>query len=52
MVVLRGRITIYSILGCPHCLRAKATLRENDLPFIDISIDQYHNVREWLVVSI
>lgn len=37
----KGRALIYSIVGCPHCLRAKASLREHNIPFVDISIDQY-----------
>ena len=38
---LRGRIVVYSIIGCPHCLAAKQTLRENHLPFVDVSIDRF-----------
>ena len=37
----KGRVLVYSIIGCPHCLRAKASLREHNIPFVDVSIDQY-----------
>ena len=47
--VLKGRIVIYSILGCPHCLQAKSTLQDLKLPFTDVSIDRFPpHVREWL----
>lgn len=26
--VLKGRIVVYSIVGCPHCLQAKSTLQD------------------------
>ncbi len=37
---LKGQIVIYSIPGCPHCAKAKATLRDKRLPFLDISVDR------------
>ncbi len=37
---LKGQIVIYSIQGCPHCAKAKATLREQRLPFLDVSVDR------------
>ena len=47
--VLKGRIVIYSILGCPHCLQAKSTLQDLKLPFTDVSVDRFPpHVREWL----
>ena len=47
--VLKGRIVIYSIIGCPHCLQAKSTLQDLRLPFTDVSIDRFPNhVRDWL----
>ena len=52
MIPIKGRIVIYTIVGCPHCRQAKSTLREQNLPFIDICVDHYHNVREWLRVNL
>ncbi len=47
--VLKGRIVIYSIVGCPHCLAAKSTLQELKLPFTDVSVDRFPpKVREWV----
>ncbi|ELU10998.1 hypothetical protein CAPTEDRAFT_203097 [Capitella teleta] len=45
-MALKGRILIYSIIGCPHCMRAKNTLQELGLPFVDINLDSYPQCRE------
>ncbi|KAK6188137.1 hypothetical protein SNE40_004387 [Patella caerulea] len=42
---LKGRIVVYSIMGCPHCMRAKSTLQENALPYTDISLDLFPQCR-------
>ena len=36
--VLKGRIVVYSIVGCPHCLAAKSTLQDlgKSQPFTDL----------------
>ncbi|XP_070554538.1 uncharacterized protein [Ptychodera flava] len=41
MPEIKGRIVVYSIIGCPHCMRAKGTLQSLDLPYLDISVDNY-----------
>ena len=38
---LQGRIVVYSIVGCPHCMAAKESLRQAHLPFVDVSIDRF-----------
>lgn len=44
---MKGRIVVFSITGCPFCLRAKAKLRDElKLEFIDINLDQYPNRRD------
>lgn len=44
---IAGRVTIYSIVGCPHCKAAKFSLQEKSIPFTEVSIDQYNpTVRE------
>lgn len=44
---LSGRIVVYSILGCPHCMRAKNTLQELGLPYTDVRLDIFpQSVRE------
>ena len=35
-----GRIVVYSIVGCPHCLKAKSTLREQGLSYTEVSVDR------------
>ncbi|XP_030845992.1 uncharacterized protein LOC593247 [Strongylocentrotus purpuratus] len=37
----KGQIVVYSIVGCPFCMRAKQTLRDLELPFLDINLDSY-----------
>ena len=46
-----GRVLVYSIVGCPHCKAAKHTLKERDIPYIEVSVDKYqsavrHEVKE------
>ncbi|XP_013421475.1 uncharacterized protein LOC106181590 [Lingula anatina] len=43
---LKGRIVIYTITGCPHCLRAKSKLRELELPYTDVNLDNFPQCRE------
>lgn len=45
---LKGRIIVFSIIGCPHCMRAKQTLQEKGLPYTDINVENYPQVREYL----
>ncbi|KAL7881774.1 hypothetical protein AOLI_G00086220 [Acnodon oligacanthus] len=33
-----GRVTVYSVPGCPHCLQAKATLGALGLPVCDVDV--------------
>ena len=34
-------IVVYSIVGCPHCKAAKKRLQEENLQFLDVSVDKY-----------
>eukprot|EP00095_Tigriopus_kingsejongensis_P004820 maker-scaffold769_size100554-snap-gene-0.19 protein:Tk04820 transcript:maker-scaffold769_size100554-snap-gene-0.19-mRNA-1 annotation:"PREDICTED: uncharacterized protein LOC102804375" len=46
---LKGRVVVYSIVGCPHCLQAKHTLQELKLPYTEVSVDRFPaHVREWV----
>ncbi|XP_041856869.1 uncharacterized protein zgc:152951 isoform X2 [Melanotaenia boesemani] len=40
-----GRVTVYSIQGCPHCVQAKATLRQLEVPVCDIDIGSHSELR-------
>ncbi|XP_037395278.1 uncharacterized protein zgc:152951 [Pygocentrus nattereri] len=33
-----GRVTVYSVPGCPHCIQAKATLGALGLPVCDVDV--------------
>jgi len=44
-----GRITIYSIAGCPHCLAAKKRLKNENLQYFDVGVDRFPpDVRKWV----
>lgn len=43
---LKGRVLVYSILGCPHCMRAKNTLQELGVPYTDVSLDRFPHARQ------
>ena len=45
LVELRGRIVVFSILGCSYCRRAKSRLEELRLPYHDICLDAYPDMR-------
>ena len=43
----KGQVIVYTVLGCPHCMRAKGTLREFGLTYTEIRLDLYQKeVRE------
>jgi glutaredoxin-like protein len=44
-------VVMFSKPGCPHCARAKATLKANGVPFTDISQDQKINTSVLRAVS-
>jgi glutaredoxin len=43
---LKGNVLVYSITGCPHCMKAKNTLQENNIPYTDINLDTFPQCRE------
>lgn len=40
-----GRVTVYSIQGCPHCLQAKATLGRLEIPVCDVDVGKHPELR-------
>jgi len=40
---MRGKITVYSIAGCPHCVAAKNRLVKLGLEFDEIRLDEYRS---------
>ncbi|XP_071117898.1 uncharacterized protein [Haliotis cracherodii] len=43
---LKGRVIVYSILGCPHCMRAKNSLQELRIPYSDVGLDKFPQCRQ------
>ncbi|XP_045158695.2 uncharacterized protein LOC123524512 isoform X2 [Mercenaria mercenaria] len=43
---LKGRILVYSILGCPNCMKAKNTLQELSVPYTVVSLEKYPYARQ------
>ncbi|XP_072542493.1 uncharacterized protein [Salminus brasiliensis] len=43
-----GRVTVYSVPGCPHCLQAKATLGALGLPVCDVDVSHDAGLRAQL----
>lgn len=48
VVEIKGKIVIYSIVGCPHCMRAKNSLQEENLPYTDVLLDHFPQVRPYV----
>lgn len=42
---MKGQVLVYSVLGCPHCMRAKSTLQDHDIPFVDVSLEKFPQER-------
>lgn len=40
-----GRVTVYSIQGCPHCLQAKATLGRLEVPVCEVDLGRHPELR-------
>uniref|UniRef100_A0A8C6WFN7 Zgc:152951 n=1 Tax=Neogobius melanostomus TaxID=47308 RepID=A0A8C6WFN7_9GOBI len=40
-----GRVTVYSIQGCPHCVQAKASLGRLDVPVCDVDMGKHPELR-------
>ena len=41
----KGKVTVYSIVGCPFCARAKSLLTELGVPYVDINLDKRPDLR-------
>ncbi|XP_041066707.1 uncharacterized protein zgc:152951 [Carcharodon carcharias] len=49
MQKLAGRITVYTITGCLHCLRTKSHLTEMGLPFIEVNIKENPVIHQQII---
>ncbi|KAL1268212.1 hypothetical protein QQF64_033575 [Cirrhinus molitorella] len=43
--IMRGRVTVYSVPGCPHCIHAKATLSTLGVPVCDVDVNKHREIR-------
>ncbi|XP_059417138.1 uncharacterized protein LOC132152385 isoform X2 [Carassius carassius] len=43
--VMRGRVTVYSVPGCAHCIQAKATLRALGVPVCEVDVNKHRELR-------
>ncbi|RUS85176.1 hypothetical protein EGW08_007080 [Elysia chlorotica] len=43
---LKGTVVVYSILGCPHCMRAKKVLNQQNVPYTDIRLDLFPHIKD------
>eukprot|EP00897_Mesotaenium_endlicherianum_P006562 jgi/Mesen1/5934/ME000301S05070 len=39
--MMKGRITVFSISGCPHCRAAKSLLKKKGASYVEINLDVY-----------
>ncbi|GCC33438.1 hypothetical protein chiPu_0011907 [Chiloscyllium punctatum] len=46
---LKGRITVYTIAGCLHCLRAKARLSNLGLPFFEVNVKECPDIHQQII---
>ncbi|XP_053482897.1 uncharacterized protein zgc:152951 [Ictalurus furcatus] len=45
---IAGRVTVYSVPGCPQCLQAKAALQALNLPVCEVDVSHDAALRAWL----
>ena len=46
---VRGEVAIFSIIGCPFCIRTKGKLEDLNLSFFDINLDKFKGARQLMV---
>ena len=46
MPEMRGRIIVYSLIGCPSCIRAKGLLKDRGLPYVNINLESSSRARQ------
>lgn len=42
---MKGRVTVYSVPGCPHCTQAKAALKKLGLPVCEVDINKHRELQ-------
>lgn len=46
---MKGRIIVYSIVGCPFCIRAKGYLDQLGLQYMDVNVEKNSAARQNLI---
>uniref|UniRef100_A0A4W3JU43 Zgc:152951 n=1 Tax=Callorhinchus milii TaxID=7868 RepID=A0A4W3JU43_CALMI len=46
VVTLVGRVTVYTVTGCLHCIRTKTRLVELGLPYSEVDLRKHRHLRE------
>ena len=46
---MKGRIIVFSILGCPSCIRTKRYLDQLGLQYIDVNLDKNSEARQKVI---
>ncbi|KAA0715965.1 hypothetical protein E1301_Tti016139 [Triplophysa tibetana] len=42
---MKGRVTVYSVPGCPHCTQARAALKKLGLPVCEVDINKHRELQ-------
>lgn len=42
---VKGRILVYTVVGCPSCMEAKSLLQDRGLSYADVNLDAYPHLR-------
>ncbi|KAK2164124.1 hypothetical protein LSH36_68g04032 [Paralvinella palmiformis] len=45
---IKGRVVVFSIIGCSHCMKAKNNLQQLDVPYTDVNLDAFPRCRDYL----
>lgn len=45
----KGRVFLYTISGCRHCLQAKKSIQELQIPFVEVDIEEYPQCKQEMI---
>ena len=46
---MKGKVVVFSIVGCPFCIRAKGYLDQLGLQYVDINVDKNMEARQYVI---
>ncbi|XP_078683565.1 uncharacterized protein LOC144917416 [Branchiostoma floridae x Branchiostoma belcheri] len=50
-VHIKGRVLVYTVLGCPSCVAAKNTLARLGVPYVEVNLDDYDSQEKQTLVN-